>query len=67
MDGSLIAHLAATYGAGVVPAAVVGWVLMGHVRECSARRRHIHEEIDRLRHEVAQVAENVAWIRGKLE
>lgn len=67
MDGSLVAHLAATYGAGVVPAAVIGWILIGHVRECSNRRQRIYESIEALRHEVADLATKVSWIKGKLE
>ena len=71
MDGSLIAQLASIYGAGIVPAAIIGWALMRHVNECSGRRRHIHESIDALRHELTEkideLSPDVHWIRGRLE
>ena len=71
MDGSLIATLAATYGAGVIPAAIVAWLLRSHIAECSDRRRHIHESIDTLRHQLTEkideLSPDVHWIRGRLE
>ena len=71
MDGSLIAQLAATYGAGIVPACIVAWLLRSHIAECSERRRHIYEEIAELRAELTakfeELAADVHWIRGRLE
>lgn len=71
VDGSLVAVLSATYGVGVIPAAIVAWMLTGHVRECSERRRQIYEEIAKLRVEFTEkyerLAADVHWIRGRLE
>lgn len=71
MDGSLIAHLAGTYGAAIVPTGIVAWLLLAHVRECSDRRRHIYEEIAKLRVEFTakfeELSANVNWIRGRME
>lgn len=71
MDGSLIATLAATYGVGVIPACMVAWLLLGHVRECSDRRRQIYEEVAKLRAELTEKLEEVQadtnWIKGRLE